>query len=165
MREMLGSPCRINKLALRNRLVFEAVGNGLSELNGDVSQKEIAFYTERAKGGVGLIMTEAVPMDSVTRRAKPRDLCIDRGDQIAGYQALADAVHAYDTKSFVELYHPGRQGSSQLNGGREMFAPSAIECSAVHEPVMEMTAADIQYMVRKYVDGAIRRQKAGMTVC
>ena len=93
MREMLGSPCRINELAIRNRVVFEAVGNGLSELNGDVSQKEIAFYTERAKGGVGLIMTEAVPMDSVTRRAKPRDLCIDRGDQIAGYQALADAVH------------------------------------------------------------------------
>ena len=144
MREMLGSPCRINELAIRNRVVFEAVGNGLSELNGDVSQREITFYTERAKGGVGLIMTEAVPVDS---------------------QALADAVHAYDTKSFVELYHPGRQGSSQLNGGREMFAPSAIECSAVHEPVVEMTAADIQYMVRKYVDGAIRRQKAGMTVC
>ena len=38
MREMLGSPCRINELAIRNRVVFEAVGNGLSELNGDVSQ-------------------------------------------------------------------------------------------------------------------------------
>lgn len=162
MREMLGSPCRINGLTIRNRVVFEAVGNGLSELNGDVSQREITFYTERAKGGVGLIMTEAVSVDSVTGRANPRNLCIDRDDQIAGYQALADAVHAYDTKIFVELYHPGRQGSCRLNGGRKMFAPSAIECGAVHEPVVEMTAADIQYMVQKYVDGAIRCQKAGI---
>lgn len=162
MENILGSPCRIGKLMVKNRVIMEAMGNALSELNGEVSEADIAFYEARAKGGVGLIMSEAVSVDSVTGRANPRNMCIDQDSQIPGYRKLAEAVHAYDCKYFVELYHPGRQGSSDLNGGRKMFAPSAIECGLVHQPVVAMTKDDIHCMIRKFVDGAIRCQKAGV---
>lgn len=162
MNQLLGSPCQIGTLTIRNRTVLEAMGNGLSELNGNVSPAEIAFYAARAKGGIGLIMTECVSVDSETGRANPRNMCIDRDEQIPGYQRLADAVHENGAKVFVELYHPGRQGVSMFNGGRKMFAPSPIECNAVHEPVVEMTLDDIQTMVQKFIDGAVRCQKAGI---
>ncbi len=160
--ELLGSPCRIGKLTIKNRIVMEAIGNSLSELDGKVSPEEIAFYEARAKGGVGLIMSEAVSVDSVTGRANPRNMCIDDDSQIPGYKKLADAVHKYDCKFFVELYHPGRQGVSELNGSRPMFSASDIECKLVHQPVVSMTTDEIHYMIQKYVDGAVRTRKAGL---
>lgn len=162
MRKLLCSPCDIGSVTIRNRIVFEAMGNGLSELNGNVSPAEIAFYEARAKGGVGLIMTECVSVDSETGRANPRNMCIDRDEQIPGYRKLAETIHAQHAHIFVELYHPGRQGVSLFNGGRKMFAPSPIECKAVHEPVVEMTLHDIHTMVQKFVDGAVRCQTAGI---
>ena len=104
MENILGSPCRIGKLMVKNRVIMEAMGNALSELNGEVSKADIAFYEARAKGGVGLIMSEAVSVDSVTGRANPRNMCIDQDYQIPGYRKLAEAVHAYDCKYFVELF-------------------------------------------------------------
>lgn len=162
MAKLLGTSCKIGSLTIKNRIVMEAMGNALSELNGEVSKEDIAFYEARAKGGVGLIMSEAISVDSVTGRANPRNMCIDQDSQIPGYKALADAVHKYDCKYFVELYHPGRQGSSELNGNRKMFAPSEVECGLTHQPVTAMTKEEIDYMVDKYVSGAVRCQKAGI---
>ncbi len=101
-------------------------------------------------------------MDSVTGRANPRNLCIDDDAQIPGYQKLMEALRPYQCAFFVELYHPGRQGMSMFNGNRKMPAPSAIECQCVHEPVYEMSLEDIAYEIQKYVDGAVRCQKAGV---
>lgn len=162
MGNILGSPCKIGTLEIKNRIVFESIGNALSELDGTVSQADMAFYAERAKGGVGLIMSEAISVDSVTGRANPRNLCIDDDAQIPGYQKLMEALRPYQCAFFVELYHPGRQGMSMFNGNRKMPAPSAIECQCVHEPVYEMSLEDIAYEIQKYVDGAVRCQKAGV---
>jgi 2,4-dienoyl-CoA reductase-like NADH-dependent reductase (Old Yellow Enzyme family)/thioredoxin reductase len=162
MRKMLGSSCNIGNLTIKNRIVMESMGNALSERNGEVSKEDLAFYLARAKGGVGLIMSEAVSVDSETGRANPRNMCIDKDTQIPGYRQLTDALHQYGCRFFVELYHPGRQGVSELNGGRKMFAPSAIECGVMHQPVVEMTLADIRYMIQKFVDGAVRCRKAGV---
>ena len=157
---ILGTPCKIGKLEIKNRIVMEAMGNGLSELNGDVSKADIAFYEARAKGGVGLIMSEAISVDSVTGRANPRNMCIDKDSQIAPMAEMMKMLHKYDCKFFVELYHPGRQGTDELNTGKGMFAPSDIECQLVHQPIHPMTKEDIDYIVDKFVSGAVRSQKA-----
>lgn len=162
MNKRLGSPCKIGNLTIRNRTVLDSMGNGLSELNGDVSPAEIAYYEARAKGGIGLIMTECVSIDSKTGRANPRNMCIDRDEQIPGYQKLAEAVHRHGAKIFLELYHPGRQGVSDFNGGMKMYAPSAIECNCVHQPVQAMTTEMIQDVIQRFIDGAVRTQKAGI---
>ncbi len=43
MGNILGSPCKIGTLEIKNRIVFESIGNALSELDGTVSQADIAF--------------------------------------------------------------------------------------------------------------------------
>ncbi len=159
-RQTLGTPCKIGKLEIKNRIVMEAMGNGLSELNGDASRADIAFYEARAKGGVGLVMSEAVSVDSTTGRANPRNMCIDKDSQIAPMAEMMKVLHKYDCKFFVELYHPGRQGSDELNTGKGMFAPSDVECQCVHQPIHPMTKEDIDYIVDKFVSGAVRSKKA-----
>lgn len=152
----------IGTLTIKNRIIMESMGNALSKLNGEVSEEDIAFYRARAQGGVGLIMSEAVSVDSLTGRANSRNLCIDQDSQIPGYRRLVQELHPYNCRFFVELYHPGRQGDSVLNGGKAMLAPSAIPCSLVRQPVVEMTQEQIQDMVQKFIDGARRCQEAGV---
>lgn len=100
MKRLLSTSCNIGSLSIKNRIIMEAMGNALSELDGSMSEADIAFYTERAKGGVGLIMSEAVSVDSVTGRANPRNLCIDRDELIPGYRKLMDSLHQYDCTFF-----------------------------------------------------------------
>lgn len=160
IRTILGSPCRIGSLEVKNRIVMESMGNTMSELDGKVGAMETAFYEARAKGGVGLIMGEAASVDSVTGRANPRNMCLDDDSQIEPLKKMMEVLHGYGCAFFAELYHPGRQGVSAFNGNRSMFTPSGIECQCVHQPVKAMTVDDIEYVREKFIQAAVRCRKA-----
>ena len=55
MEKLLGTSCKIGKLTIKNRIIMEAMGNALSELNGEGSKADIAFYEERAKAASALL--------------------------------------------------------------------------------------------------------------
>jgi len=160
--KLLFSPCKINKLEVKNRIVFEPMGNGLAGTDGSCGDEQIAFYGARAKGGVGLIMSEACSVDSVTGRGNIKNLCIDRDELIPGYKRLADEIHRYGSAMFIELYHPGGEGHCADNGDKPMLTPSGIECGLTHEPVVEMTLDQIHETIQKFIEGAVRCQKAGL---
>ena len=135
MRPYLSSPGKIGALTVKNRVIMEAMGNALSNLDGSMSAEDIAFYEARAKGGAGLIMSEAVSVSSNSGRANPRNLCIDDAGLIPWLPPARGCPAPYGCAFFVELYHPGRQGTGQLNG-RRMFALSAIQCGLTRQPVI-----------------------------
>ena len=43
MRQLLGTSCRIGSLTVKNRIVMEAMGNALAELDGSVSEADISL--------------------------------------------------------------------------------------------------------------------------
>ena len=51
------SPGRIGTMELRNRIAVTAMGVSLSEDDGSVGERLIAYHEEQAKGGVGLIIS------------------------------------------------------------------------------------------------------------
>lgn len=158
--DVLFSEGRIGPLKIKNRIVMEAMGNGLSELNGEVSPEDIVFYSERAKGGVGLIISEAASIHP-EGRGNPRNMCIYDDRYIVSLKKLTDSIHKYECKFFVELYHPGRQGDPKLNGISSMPAPSDIQCKLVNSPVHSMTGKEVEEMIRKFIAAARRARKAG----
>lgn len=161
MYEELFTPQSIGKVTSPNRLVFEPMGNYYANLDGSVSDRDIAFYAERAKGGCGIVMTEVASVNSRTGRGNLRNLCTDQDAFIPGYQKMADAVHQYGSLLFVELYHPGCQGIAPLNGG-SMASPSGQESNLIHMPSHEMTKEEIKATIEDFVSGAERMQKAGV---
>ena len=57
------SPIKINRMTVKNRLVMAPMGNiSMCDETGRPNEKMIAYFTERAKGGVGLITTGLVPV-------------------------------------------------------------------------------------------------------
>ncbi len=120
--DQLFSPIRINRLMVKNRLVMGPMGNvNMCDETGKPNEKMLAYFTERAKGGVGLITTGLIPVThgidpSITEPGElsyfPR---IDRTRTVmGGWRDLAENVHAYGSRIFVQLTAGlGRVGNPQ----------------------------------------------------
>ena len=63
--EKLFTPGRIGPLTIRNRAVMSPMGTDFADTNGNASPRLIAYYAERAKGGIGLIINEYTGVDDV----------------------------------------------------------------------------------------------------
>ena len=127
--ELLTQPIRIGNIELRNRIAMPPITMCYANDGDGVSQKHIDYFTERAKGGVGLIIVEATCVDSDMGKlfASTPVLCIDKDDFIPGYRKLTDSVHSHGAKIAIQLYHAGRQTTLEKTGGRDPVAPSAVE--------------------------------------
>ncbi len=162
MYQNLFSEKKIGTMTVPNRIVMTAMGNHCADADGSISEKNIAFYGARAKGGVGLVITECAIVDSATGKGNLRQITVDDDRYIPGLKALADEIHKYGSKIAVQIYHPGRQGIAAVNGVESMMAPSRTECQCVHQPTHEMTKEEIHDMVEKFASAAKRLQKAGI---
>lgn len=158
----LFSKGKIGPLETKNRIAFTSMGNAMANTDGSVSDKDIQFYGARAKGGVGLIFTECTIVDGQRGVGNGKQIAVYDDKFISGLKALADEIHKYDSKIIVQVYHPGRQGISAMNGNLPMQTASAIECQAVHQPVEAMSIEEIQALVVKFADASQRLQAAGI---
>ena len=116
------SPITVNRLEIRNRLVMGPMGNvSMADETGRPSAKMIAYFEERARGGVGLITSGLVP-------ASPESdpTIVESGGLVflprisgsrsvfAGWRDLAESVHAHGARFFIQLTAGlGRVGSPE----------------------------------------------------
>lgn len=112
----LRSEGKIGRLTIPNRVVMPAMGTNLSATGGGVTDDIIAFYEARAKGGVGLIITEVTRIEGGRGISDPCQLAAYRYSDIADLQRLTGAVQKYGTRIFIQLQHPGRMASPLVAG-------------------------------------------------
>ena len=153
---------RIGNLELKNRIVMTAMGCSLASSTGEASDQIIRYYAERARGGVGLIITEITRIDDETGVGTPNQLSVTKESDIPQLARLAEAVHAYGAKIFVQLHHPGNQTPSRLIGGRQPVSASDVTCSIIGEKPRPLTTEEVEAMVKKFVKGAYIAHLAGI---
>lgn len=158
----LFEPGRIGNLELKNRIVMTAMGCSLAESTGEAGARMIRYYAERARGGAGLIITEITRVDDVTGVGTPNQLSVTNTHMVGQLSRLAEAVHAYDTKIFVQLHHPGNQTPSRLIGGLQPVSASDVTCNVIGEQPRPLTTEEVEAMVKKFVVGAAIAQKSGV---
>ncbi|MTI59948.1 MAG: NADH:flavin oxidoreductase [Firmicutes bacterium] len=158
----LFSKGKIGKMEAKNRIVLTPMGNYLANTDGSVSKKDIAFYAARARGGVGIVFTEATCVDDRRGRGNTHQISVADDKFIPGLKKLADEIHKYNSKLVAQIYHPGRQGISPINEGLPMLAPSETECQVVHQPTEAMSIEQINEMIEKFINAAERVKKAGI---
>lgn len=157
----LFKPGKIGNLRLKNRVVMTAMGCGLAEENGIANEDIIRYYEERAKGGVGLIITEVTRVEEKYGTAIPNQLAVSEMYHIGHLEKLVKRIHKYGTKIFLQLHHPGRENKSAIIGGRQIVAPSPIPCQIVNEMPRELTTEECEALVKDFIKGAIFAQSAG----
>ena len=160
--EKLFAPGRIANLELKHRIVMPAMGCSLAESSGEAGPRMIQYYVDRAKGGTGLIITEITRIDDETGVGTPNQLSVTKPYMTGQLSRLAEAVHAYDTKLFVQLHHPGNQTPSRLIGGKQPVSASDVTCKVIGEQPRALTTEEVEGRVKKFVFGAVIAQKAGV---
>lgn len=123
---------KIGNITLKNRLVMSPMGTSLAEMDGSPSEDMIAFYKARAIGGAALIIPEIARVNDLHGAGMMRQLSVSKDRHIEGLAKLAETVHKYGTKIFIQLHHPGRETVTALTGGPVVSA-SAIPCKYLQQ--------------------------------
>lgn len=152
----------IGGVELRNRVAMTAMGNGLASWDGEASEELIRFYEDRARGGCGLIFTEFTRVDESSGACNPNQLCIATRKHVRSVQRMAERIHRHGGRIFIQLHHGGREAPPALNDGKQPMGPSAVINKVNGLMPREMTKADIDEMVGKFVAAAANCQKAGI---
>jgi len=157
---VLFTPARIGKLEIPNRFVRSATHEFMaSDDEGAVSDRQVSLYRELARGEVGLIITGHAFVHPAGK-ASPRQTGIHDDRLVEGLSRIAEAVHEFPSRVFVQIAHAGRQTREKLCGCTPMAA------SAVYEPVFklmpkEMTGDEIRQTIDDFVRAARRAKEAG----
>lgn len=161
--EHLSAKGRIGNLEIKNRLVMTAMGVGVGDHSGIASDGFIEFYRKRAEGGVGLIITEVTRVNDVHGVCEYDQLSLSNDDMIPSFKKLADTIHPYGTKIFVQLHHPGREAHLVINPNTDMLVSSSdLPSRIAPEPTRALTVDEIHSLVKDFAAGAVRAQKAGI---
>src|SRR5262249_8943918 len=105
--ERLFEPIRVGSVVIPNRFVMSAMGARFADSDGQVTDRQVAYYATRARGGVGSIIVEgsSVHPSGTTYANKPR-LYDER--LVAGLRRLADAIRSEGAVPGIQLMHAGR---------------------------------------------------------
>lgn len=154
------SPLQIGNVTLRNRIV--STGHGTRLCAGRIaSEALIAYHEARARGGAGLIVTEAAMIDEEGVYSESH-LVVDSDAVIPSLTRLATAVHAHGTRIFGQVFHLGLEQMSELDGRRAAaFGPSGGVSERFHVSGREMPLAKIRQLIGKFGDAAQRMKTAG----
>ena len=156
----LFSAGRIGPLMLKNRGIMMPMATDLADKDGIVTQRQIKYYQERAKGGVAMIIQEYTGVDDVDSIPSIHNLRIARAYHRSALEELVDAVHLYDCKIIAQLHHGGAT-SNQAFTGRQNLAPSAIPIAEGRPVPQAMSLEDIKRVQEKFITAVLRCKKAG----
>lgn len=155
---MLFQPIQIGSMEVKNRLVVPAMGTNLAEPDHQAGPALIDYYTERAKGGFGLIITECTAI-AQEGSSLVNECAIWDDSFIPSYQRLTASVHQYGAKICCQLRHTGRETEPKYTGGKQIVAPSAVPCPACQSMPHAMTTEEVYAMVDTYAQAALRAKK------
>lgn len=94
---------KIGKMSLKNRIVMSPMGTFSENHDGSVSSNQLEYFRARARGGVGMVITE---VQYVTNRTDPWINYIttaDTDEQMKGWATLVEAIHAEGAKCCIQL--------------------------------------------------------------
>ena len=154
----LFSPIKIGNKEVKNRLFMPPLSTNLAN-KGYVTDELIKHYSDRAKGGVGLIVTEVVTVEPVYVYL-PGDMSIHDDSYIEGWKKLYAEVHKYGTVLLPQLFHPAFM-AFPIPGTPQLIAPSNVGPYYARQAPREVTVEELKVIIRQFGEAAKRVQIAG----
>ena len=159
--ELLFRAIDLPNLSLRNRLVMAPMTRSKAA-GGVLKQSNIDYYSRRAEGGIGLIISEGACINHAAASGYPDVPFIGRDDTLEGWKQLAATLKTFDTALMPQLWHVGgvRKPGVEPGGKLPGYSPSGL--AAPHKMVGKaMDLEDIEQTIQAYADAALQARQAG----
>ncbi len=164
--EKLFTPVKIGKLELPNRYAMAPMGPlGLGDCEGGWNQRGVDYYTRRAQGGVGLIITGVTFSDcEVEKPSFPNtpNSTYNPVQFVRTSREMTERVHAYGSKIFLQM--SGGFGRVTIPTNLGEFPPvsaSEIPHRWLDKMCRELTVDEIHGIVESFGKGAFNAKRAG----
>ncbi|MUL64601.1 NADPH-dependent 2,4-dienoyl-CoA reductase [Mycobacterium sp. CBMA 234] len=148
------APLDLGFTTLSNRVLMGSMHVGLEEAP-DGFERMAAFYAERARGGVGLIVTGGIAPNEAGRPYLGGAM-LTTDEEAAQHRVVTDAVHAAGGKIAMQILHFGRYAYHS-----ELVAPSAIQAPISPHAPHALTSAEVEQTITDYVRCATLAHRAG----
>ena len=180
------SPVKIGPLALKNRLVMAPLTRQMAQEDGTPTAEMAAYYARRARGGIGLIISEGTyETDELGSKAYLSQPGIANDKHVAGWKQATDAVHALGVPIICQLMHGGRvsdprclfagespvSASDTQSEGWVLYTDNDAEKNdrgikgdwprVTFPPARALTEAEIEQVANGFAQGAARAVEAG----
>jgi 2,4-dienoyl-CoA reductase (NADPH2) len=148
------SPLDCGALVLRNRVVMGSMHTRLEHADRS-TERLSAYYAERARGGVGLILTggHSPNQAGLVEVGGP---IFNTQAHVAEHRPIVEAVHAGGAKICLQILHSGRYGKHD-----DLVAPSAVRSPINRHTPRALTAAEVEQTIEDYVACAEMAHAAG----
>jgi 2,4-dienoyl-CoA reductase (NADPH2) len=150
----LFQPLDLGFTSLKNRILMGSMHTGLEESSNGY-QKMAAFYAERARGGVGLIVTGGIAPNRAGW-VSPFAAKLTTHREAKHHAIITEAVHKEGGKICMQILHAGRYGYHPL-----AVAPSGIKSPISPFKPWTLTQSGIKRTINDFVNCAALAQQAG----
>ena len=154
----LFEPIQIGTQTVKNRVFMPPISTNLAN-KCYVTDELVQHYGARAKGGVGLNVSEVVTVEP-TYIYLPGDMSIHDDSFIPGWEKLCAEVHKYDTKILAQLFHPAYM-AFPIPGTPQLIAPSHVGPYYARSAPRPVTRDELKVLVRQFGEAALRVKTAG----
>ena len=147
-------PLDLGFTTLKNRVLMGSMHTGLEEAaNGH--ERMAAYFAERARGGVGLIVTGGIgPNDEGATHQNTKRLSNDA--EVANHKMITDAVHKEGAKICMQILHTGRYAYNP-----NLVAPSAVQAPINPFKPKALDNDGIEKQIEDFIFTSTQAQKAG----
>jgi len=147
-------PLDLGFTTLKNRILMGSMHTGLEEEKNGL-EKIAKYYGERAKGGVGLIVTGGIAPNRQGWTA-PFSARMSTEKHAKDHKIITDEVHKYGGKICMQILHSGRYGYHPFS-----VAPSTIKSPITPFKPFKLTESGIKRTIKDFVNCAKLSKRAG----
>ncbi|ANQ25154.1 12-oxophytodienoate reductase [Vibrio natriegens] len=162
--DILFRPFQVRSLKLPNRLVMAPMTRSFAP-DGIVTEANAEYYSKRAKGGVGLILSEGTVINRPSSRNDPNVPKFYGDEALAGWKGVVDAVHEDGGKMGPQLWHTGstRSYATDWEPSTPVESPSGLIAPGQLRGV-SMTDEDIADTIAAHAAAAADAKRLGFDI-
>lgn len=158
IKSKLYSPIKFGNLELKNRVGMSPMTLGYEAKDGTISETLTNFWRERAKGGIGMIVVDAVTVDpKVPYLGYTMSLGDDR--LTSSFKEFTDEMHKYHAKVFPQIMHPGPESISWTFNVKPVGPSNYF--NGFGKEVRELSIPEIEEIIEMFGDATKRAKEAG----
>lgn len=169
----LFSKGKLGRRTTKNRIVLSPMGDNMANADGSVSEQSLAYYTERAKGGTGVIIPGVISVDYPRGKTIPCQHRLDDIKYVVGWERMARNIHRYGALLIPQIHHAGAATDIKTTEGMipyrvsEEFEKTTQVGSKVDEgsftpdQYKTLTHDEIKMLEQKFITTAKFAQMAG----
>ncbi len=150
----LFTPLDLGFTTINNRSLMGSMHTGLEESKNGFERLAV-YFAERAKGGVGIIVTGGVAPNRAGWVA-PFSARMTKESHAQKHKVITEAVHQYESKICMQILHAGRYGYHPLN-----VAPSAIKSPISPFKPSALSDGQVKKTINAFANSAYLARQAG----